>query len=43
VSELAAAMIEQCVGGVTKDPLWARDLGEIGERVLKREDYVPVE
>ena len=40
VSELAAAMIDQCLNGITKDPLWASDLVEIGERVLKAEDYL---
>lgn len=30
VSELVAAMIDQCLNGVTKDPLWSSDLVEIG-------------
>ena len=40
VSELAAAMIDQCVNGITKDPLWPDDLLEIGQRVLSKENYV---
>ena len=40
VSELAAAMIQQCLDGITKDPLWGKDLVEIGSRVLRTEDYV---
>jgi len=40
VSELAAAMIDQCVNGITKDPLWSDDLAEIGKRVLRKEDYL---
>jgi hypothetical protein len=40
VSELAAAMIDQCVNGITKDPLWGPDLTEIGARVLRKEDYL---
>ncbi|KAF2792574.1 NAD(P)-binding protein [Melanomma pulvis-pyrius CBS 109.77] len=39
VSELAAAMIQQCLDGITKDPLWAKDLVQIGSRVLRTEDY----
>ena len=30
LSELAAAMIDQCLNGITKDPLWSEDLVEIG-------------
>jgi hypothetical protein len=40
VSELAAAMIDQCLKGITKDPLWSNDLAEIGRRVLGEEDYL---
>ncbi len=40
VSELAAAMIERCLNGITKDPLWARDLAEIGMTILQKEDYL---
>lgn len=40
VSELAAAMIDQCVNGITKDPLWSDDLATIGKRVLREEDYL---
>jgi len=41
VSELAAvAMIEQCVNGITKDPLWSKDLVEIGQGVLGKGDYL---
>ena len=40
VSELAAAMIEQCLNGITKDPLWSDDLVEIGRHVLREEDYL---
>lgn len=39
VSELAAAMIEQSVNGISKETLWADDLREIGTKVLKKEDY----
>ncbi|KAM3084148.1 hypothetical protein ACMFMG_001750 [Clarireedia jacksonii] len=40
VSELAAAIIEQCLKGFTKDPLWGDDLAEIGKGVLREEDYL---
>ena len=40
VSELAAAMIDQCLNGITKDPLWNDDLEKIGQRVLRKEDYL---
>lgn len=40
LSELAAAMIDQCLNGVTKDPLWSEDLIEIGQRILHKEDYL---
>jgi hypothetical protein len=40
VSELAAAMIEQGLGGVSNDTLWGDDLQKIGSKVLKAEDYV---
>ncbi|CAL8578623.1 hypothetical protein XPA_004390 [Xanthoria parietina] len=40
VSELAAAMLDQCLHGVTKDPLWGEDLVEIGRRVLREGDYL---
>jgi hypothetical protein len=40
VSELAAAMIDQCLNGITKDPLWSDDLANIGQRVLRKEDYL---
>lgn len=40
VSELAAAMIDQCLNGITKDTLWSEDLAEIGKRLLKEEDYL---
>ncbi|KAE9369841.1 NAD(P)-binding protein [Stipitochalara longipes BDJ] len=40
VSELAAAMIDQCLHGITKDTLWSDDLAEIGQRVLRTEDYL---
>ncbi|KAH8698672.1 hypothetical protein BGW36DRAFT_376574 [Talaromyces proteolyticus] len=40
VSELAAAMIDQCQNGITNDPLWSSKLAEIGKKVLKAEDYV---
>ncbi|QSS59119.1 nucleoside-diphosphate-sugar epimerase [Histoplasma capsulatum] len=43
LSELAAAMIDQCLNGITKDPLWAEDLEEIGARVLRKEDYAGYE
>ena len=40
VPELAAAMIDQYLNGITKDPLWSNDLAEIGRRVLSEEDYL---
>ena len=40
VSELAAAMIDQCLNGITKDPLSSSDLVEIGQRRLRKEDYL---
>lgn len=40
VSELAAAMIDQCLTGITKDPLWSDELAEIGQRILRKEDYL---
>ena len=40
LSELAAVMIEQCLNGITKDPLWSEDLVEIGQRILSKEDYL---
>ena len=40
VSELAAAMIDQCIHGITKDPLLSDDLVEIGQRVICEEDYL---
>ena len=40
VSELAAAMIDQCMNGITKDPLLSDDLVEIGQRVIREEDYL---
>ena len=40
LSELAAAMIDQCLNGIMKDPLWTEDLVEIGQRVLHKEDYL---
>ncbi|KAF2203961.1 hypothetical protein GQ43DRAFT_447033 [Delitschia confertaspora ATCC 74209] len=40
MSELAAAMIDQCLNGITKDPLWARGLVDMGSRVLREEEYV---
>jgi hypothetical protein len=40
VSELAAAMIDQCQNGITKDTLWSDELATIGKRVLKEEDYL---
>ena len=40
LSELAAAMVDQCVNGITKDPLWNEDLIKIGRRVLREEDYL---
>ena len=40
VSELAAAMLEQCLNGITKDPLWSTNLLEIGQRVIREEGYL---
>jgi hypothetical protein len=40
VSELSAAMIDQCLNGITKDPLWSDDLAKIGKCVLHEEDYL---
>ena len=39
VAELAAAMIDQCLNGITKDPLWASDLVEIGQACYIRDRY----
>ncbi|KAL8992094.1 MAG: hypothetical protein Q9169_007379 [Polycauliona sp. 2 TL-2023] len=33
-------MMDQCLHGITKDPLWGEDLVEIGQRVLSTEDYL---
>lgn len=43
VSELAAAMIDQCLNGITKDPLMSDDMVQIGQRVLSKEDYAGAE
>lgn len=40
LSELAAAMIDQSLNGISKDPLWGEDLVQIGQRVLRKEDYL---
>jgi hypothetical protein len=32
-------MIHQCQDGITKDPLWGKDLADIGTRLLGAEDY----
>lgn len=40
VSELAAAMIDQCLHGITEEPLRAKDIVRIGKNVLKEGDYV---
>jgi hypothetical protein len=40
VSDLAAAMIDQCLNGITKDALWSEDLELIGSRLLHKEDYL---
>ncbi|KAL8908868.1 MAG: hypothetical protein Q9207_000594 [Kuettlingeria erythrocarpa] len=40
LSELAAAMIDQCLHGITKNPLWGEDLVEIGQRALSPENYL---
>ncbi|KAJ8063297.1 hypothetical protein OCU04_008527 [Sclerotinia nivalis] len=40
VSEIAAAMISQCLNGVTKDPLWGDDLAKIGQGILSERDYL---
>ena len=40
ISELAAAMIDQCLNGITGDPLWAVDLVRIGKGTLSVEDYL---
>ena len=40
LSQLAAAMIDQCLQGITKYPLWGEDLVEIGQRALSPEDYL---
>jgi hypothetical protein len=40
VSELAAAMIDQCLNGIIQDPLWSDDLAKIGKSVLSKEDYL---
>jgi len=40
VSELAAAMIDQCLNGITKDPLFGDDLLKIGQKLLNKDDYL---
>ena len=40
VSVYAAAIIDQCENGITKDLLWSKDLSEIGSHVLSREGHV---
>lgn len=40
VSELAAAMIEQCLTGITMEPLSNKDLEEIGRSALQEADYL---
>lgn len=40
VSELAAAMIEQALHGISVETLWGSDLQQIGSKVLQPEDYV---
>lgn len=40
VSELAAASIELCLKGSTKEPLWSEDLVELGGGLLDEEDYL---
>ena len=40
LSKLAAAIIDQCPYGITKDPLWREDLVEVGQRALSPEDYL---
>lgn len=40
LSELAAAMIDQCLHGITEGPLWGEDLVEIYQRALSPEDYL---
>lgn len=40
VSELAAAMIDQCLNGISKDTLWSFDLLEIGQRAISETDYL---
>ncbi|KAF2014087.1 NAD(P)-binding protein [Aaosphaeria arxii CBS 175.79] len=43
VSELAAAMIEQGLSGVSQETLWGNDLQKIGSSILKAEDYAPMD
>jgi hypothetical protein len=40
VSELAVAMIDQCVNGITEDPLWPQELVNIGKKLITEEDYL---
>lgn len=40
VSELAAALIDQALNGITKEPLTASDLKMIGSNALREELYV---
>ena len=40
VSEIAAAMIDQCSHDITKEPLSNTDLEEMGKKLLKKEDYL---
>ncbi|KAF2014064.1 NAD(P)-binding protein [Aaosphaeria arxii CBS 175.79] len=43
VSDIAAAMIDECINGFTKETLWPQDMTKIGQRVLKKEDYADYE
>ncbi|EPE28036.1 NAD(P)-binding Rossmann-fold containing protein [Glarea lozoyensis ATCC 20868] len=39
VSELAVVMIDQCVSGITDDPLWPQELVGMGKKLITEEDY----
>lgn len=40
VSEVAAALIYQCLHDITKDPLDVGDLVRMGRELLREEDYL---
>ena len=43
VSETAVTIINQCLNGITKDPLWNNNSVKTGNSVLQEEDYLKQE